>query len=318
MKSFFNSRIWLGLVSVFFAIVLFLTAASNSYRNSANQAYSPIETYTHNLSDVPIDIKYDSDKYFISEYSYGAQVYLTSTNRVKMDSEVNTDTRNFKIVADLTDSKPGKATVPLKVNNLPSGVAAKVTPDKMTITIGKKARKTFNVVGSVDPKQVATGYELLSMNTGIDKVEVTSDESKIDLIDHVVAKVPDDVKLNADYRGEVTLQAVSADGTVLASSISPAKTTLSVSVKKITKSVPIRVSMVGTMDESLADIQPKLGKETAVISGPREVLDTINEVVAEVNISGVTKDTEKTVSLHSDIVSIEPSSVTVQLTTKKK
>lgn len=76
--------------------------------------------------------------------------------------------------------------------------------------------------------------------------------------------------------------------------------------------------MVGTMDESLADIQPKLGKETAVISGPREVLDTINEVVAEVNISGVTKDTEKTVSLHSDIVSIEPSSVTVQLTTKKK
>lgn len=318
MKTFFNSRLWLGLISIFFALVLFLTATSKSYTNSNNQAYSPIETYTHNLSDVPIDIKYNSDKYFISEYSYGAQVYLTSTNRVKLDSEVNTDTRSFKVVADLTDSKPGKATVPLKITNLPSGVAAKVTPDKMSITIGKKATKTFNVIASIDSKQVAAGYELVSMSTGKEKVEVTSDESKIDVIDHVVAKVPDDIKLNADYKQEVTLQAVSADGTVLASSISPAKTTLNVSVKKITKSVPIHVSMIGNLDDSLSDIQPKLGKQTAIISGPREVLDTISEVIAEVNIDGVTKDTEKTVSLHSDIVSIEPSSVSIQLTTKKK
>ncbi|MGT2887196.1 CdaR family protein [Streptococcus didelphis] len=318
MKKFFVSRFWLALVSLFFAILLFLTATASHSYNTNSQIYSPIETYTHSLSDVPIDIKYDSDKYFISEYSYGVQVYLTSTNRVKLDSEANADTRKFKIVADLSQSKPGKVTVPLKITNLPSGVAAKITPDQMSVTIGKKKTKVFSITGSIDAKQIADGYEISNIETKDHKVEVTSDESKIDLIDHVVAKLPEEVKLTSDYKDEVTLQAVSADGTILASSISPAKTELSVAVKKITKSVPIRVILTGSLKDNITEITPKLSKEVAVISGPRDVLDTINQVIAEVNISDVTKNTAKTVSLKSDLVTIEPSSVTVQLTTKKK
>ncbi|HGC7935053.1 TPA: YbbR-like domain-containing protein, partial [Streptococcus pyogenes] len=172
--------------------------------------------------------------------------------------------------------------------------------------------------GSVDAKQIANGYEISKIETGVDKVEVTSDESTIALIDHVVAKLPDDQVLDRNYSSRVTLQAVSADGTILASAIDPAKTNLSVAVKKITKSVPIRVEAVGMMDDSLSDIQYKLSKQTAVISGSREVLEDIDEIIAEVNISDVTKNTSKTVSLSSSQVSIEPSVVTVQLTTTKK
>ncbi|EHI69396.1 CdaR family protein [Streptococcus ictaluri] len=318
MKRFLNSRLWLGLVSVFFAILLFLTAASSNHKNSGSQIYSPIETYTHSLKDVPIEMKYDSHKYFISGYSYGAGVYLTSTNRIKLDSEVNSDTRSFKIVADLTKSKPGTAMVNLKVENLPSGVTATISPDKVSVTIGKKVTKEFPVRGRVDNKQIANGYDINKIETGIDKAEVTSDESTIALIDHVVAKLPDDEVLSANYSSRVTLQAVSADGTILASAIDPAKANLAVTVKKITKSFPIRVEAVGVMDDSLSDIQYKLSKQTAIISGSREVLDSIDEIVAEVNISDVTKNTSKTVSLSSSQVSIEPSVVTVQLTTTKK
>ncbi|HEQ3688266.1 TPA: YbbR-like domain-containing protein [Streptococcus pyogenes] len=318
MKRFLNSRPWLGMVSVFFAILLFLTAASSNHNNSSSQIYSPIETYTHSLKDVPIDMKYDSDKYFISGYSYGAEVYLISTNRIKLDSEVNNDTRNFKIVADLTHSHPGTVSVNLRVENLPSGVTATVSPDKISVTIGKKESKVFPVRGSVDAKQIANGYEISKIEMGVNKVEVTSDESTIALIDHVVAKLPDDQVLDRNYSSRVTLQAVSADGTILASAIDPAKTNLSVAVKKITKSVPIRVEAVGMMDDSLSDIQYKLSKQTAVISGSREVLEDIDEIIAEVNISDVTKNTSKTVSLSSSQVSIEPSVVTVQLTTTKK
>lgn len=258
------------------------------------------------------------DDYFISGYSYGAEVYLTSTNRIKLDSEVNNDTRNFKIVADLTHSHPGTVSVNLRVENLPSGVTATVSPDKISVTIGKKESKVFPVRGSVDAKQIANGYEISKIETGVNKVEVTSDESTIALIDHVVAKLPDDQVLDRNYSSRVTLQAVSADGTILASAIDPAKTNLSVAVKKITKSVPIRVEAVGMMDDSLSDIQYKLSKQTAVISGSREVLEDIDEIIAEVNISDVTKNTSKTVSLSSSQVSIEPSVVTVQLTTTKK
>ncbi|OHY29758.1 hypothetical protein BI362_10095 [Streptococcus parauberis] len=317
MKKFYNSRLWIGLVSVFFAILLFLSAVSNS-NNASSQKNNPVETFTQSITDVPIDMKYNSDKYFISDYSYGSQVYLSSTNRVKLDSEVNGDTRHFKIVADLTNSKPGKVSVPLKVSNLPIGLTAKVTPDRLTVTIGRKKTKSFPVTGGVDPKQIVSGYEIASITSTDKRVEVTSDESKIDLIDHVVAKLPDNVKLSSDYNDTVTLQAVSADGTILASSINPAKTDLEVKIKKISKTVPVSVLMTGQMSDRVSEIQPRLSRQTVVISGPREVLDTINEVTAKVDITDVTKSTSKTVTLSEESVTIEPSSLNVQLTVKKK
>lgn len=317
MKKFYNSRLWLGLVSVFFAILLFLSAVSNS-NNASSQKNNPVETFTQSITDVPIDMKYNSDKYFISDYSYGSQVYLSSTNSVKLDSEVNGDTRHFKIVADLTNSKPGKVSVPLKVSNLPIGLTAKVTPDRLTVTIGRKKTKSFPVTGGVDPKQIVSGYEIASITSTDKRVEVTSDESKIDLIDHVVAKLPDNVKLSSDYNDTVTLQAVSADGTILASSINPAKTDLEVKIKKISKTVPVSVLMTGQMSDRVSEIQPRLSRQTVVISGPREVLDTINEVTAKVDITDVTKSTSKTVTLSEESVTIEPSSLNVQLTVKKK
>lgn len=317
MKKFYNSCLWLGLVSVFFAILLFLSAVSNS-NNASSQKNNPVETFTQSITDVPIDMKYNSDKYFISDYSYGSQVYLSSTNSVKLDSEVNGDTRHFKIVADLTNSKPGKVSVPLKVSNLPIGLTAKVTPDRLTVTIGRKKTKSFPVTGGVDPKQIVSGYEIASITSTDKRVEVTSDESKIDLIDHVVAKLPDNVKLSSDYNDTVTLQAVSADGTILASSINPAKTDLEVKIKKISKTVPVSVLMTGQMSDRVSEIQPRLSRQTVVISGPREVLDTINEVTAKVDITDVTKSTSKTVTLSEESVTIEPSSLNVQLTVKKK
>lgn len=76
--------------------------------------------------------------------------------------------------------------------------------------------------------------------------------------------------------------------------------------------------MTGQMSDRVSEIQPRLSRQTVVISGPREVLDTINEVTAKVDITDVTKSTSKTVTLSEESVTIEPSSLNVQLTVKKK
>ncbi|EHJ56100.1 hypothetical protein HMPREF9318_00619 [Streptococcus urinalis FB127-CNA-2] len=317
MKKFFTSKFWTICVSLFFALILFITAASTNYSN-ATQSTSSLETYTHTLSNVPIDIKYNSDKYFISGYSYEAEVYLSSTNRVKLDKEINPDTRNFKVVADLSGSKAvGSTNAKLKVTNLPSGVTATVVPSTISVTIGKKVTKTFNIQGRVDSSQIASGYQLKKLSTEISQADVTSDESTIERIDHVVAKLPDDKIINKDYSGQVTLQAVASDGTILASIIDPAKTTLEVSVKKITKSVPIRIETSGQMSDKVSDLEYKMSQDSVVISGTQSAVNAINEVVAHVDISDITKNTSKTVNLKADKVSVDPSSVTVQIKTKK-
>lgn len=318
MKKFFNSQFWLVIVSIFLSLLLFLAATTSNYTHVGSQVSGATETYTHTLTNVPIDIKYDSDKYFISGYSYETEVYLTSINRVKLDSEINNDTRSFKVVADLTGLGEGTQTVPLKVMNLPSGVTATASPNNISVTIGKKKTKTFNVQGKVDVSQLAPGFELKKVSTDVSEVEVTSDESIIDQIDHVVANLPENEVLNGNYSGRVALQAVSADGTILASAINPSKARLEVSVKKLTKTVPVRVKLTGKMNDKLSDISYNLNQDQVTISGSQAALDAVNEVVAAVNVSNITKDTSLSVNLAADNVSVEPSVVTVQLTATKK
>lgn len=318
MKKFFNSQFWLVIVSIFLSLLLFLAATTSNYTHVGSQVSGATETYTHTLTNVPIDIKYDSDKYFISGYSYETEVYLTSINRVKLDSEINNDTRSFKVVADLTGLGEGTQTVPLKVMNLPSGVTATASPNNISVTIGKKKTKTFNVQGKVDVSQLAPGFELKKVSTDVSEVEVTSDESIIDQIDHVVANLPENEVLNGNYSGRVALQAVSSDGTILASAINPSKARLEVSVKKLTKTVPVRVKLTGKMNDKLSDISYNLNQDQVTISGSQAALDAVNEVVATVNVSNITKDTSLNVNLAADNVSVEPSVVTVQLTATKK
>lgn len=316
-KRIFTKRLWLALVSIFFAILLFLTANSVNY-SSRNHTSGLLQTYSHTLENVPIDIKYDSNKYFISGYSYDTEVYLTSTNRVKLDSEINDDTRHFKVVADLSNAREGTNRVPLEVKNLPSGVSAESSPTTITVNVGKKKTKTFRVEGKINADQIADGYRLAKVSTGVSEVEVTSDEVTINQIDHVAAILPEEEILSKDYSSTVTLQAVSENGKILPSIINPTKTDLDVDVEELSKKVPIVVELTGQLNSNLSDIRYELQTKEAVVYGKQAELDKTAYVKVKVNISDVTKDTTKTVSLSAGNLKVSPDKVTVKLTAKKK
>ncbi|EHJ52897.1 YbbR-like domain-containing protein [Streptococcus macacae] len=318
VRRIFTKKIGLIIVSVFFAVLLFLTANSVNY-GSKNQPKGLLQTYSHTLENVPIDIKYDSDKFFISGYSYDTEVYLTSTNRVKLDSEINSDTRNFKVVADLTKATEGTRKFPLEVKNLPDGVTAETSPANITVTVGKKQTKTFPVEGQVSANQLAGGYQLKNIKTGVSEVKVTSDEATISQIDHVIAALPDNKILSENYSGSVTLQAVSSNGKILPSIINPTKTQLNVEVAELSKTVPIVVELTGQMKDNVSDIRYELDTKGAVVFGKQEDLDKINSIKVKVDISDVSKDTTKTVNLSAgNHLKVSPNKVSVKLTAKKK
>lgn len=318
MKKYFNQSIFYVIVSLFFSLVLFFYAKSTTYNASGTQLSRVTETYSHTLESVPIDIKYDTSKYFISGYSYEAEVYLTSTNRIKLDSEINEDTRHFKVVADLSHVKAGTTNAKLKVVGLPSDMNASVNPKTVTVTIGKKATKTFKVKTTIPSDQVAAGYKVSSVETDLSDVTVTSNESTLEQIDHVEAVLPSDKVLSEDYNGTVNLQAVSSDGTILAAVVNPAKAQLKVGIKKLSKQVPINLSVTGVLSDKLSNINYQLSQETVTIYGTQEALDAIDSVKGTVDITGVSKDLSKTVSLSAQGVTIKPQTITVKLTTTKK
>ena len=307
-----NSRFWQMLVALFFAMTLFFTAWSSNNqqnRNSSNTA----ETFTQTIESVPIDIKYDSDNYFISGYSYDAEVYLTATTQLALTTEATSDTRHFKLVADLSNLGQGTSRVPIQVKDLPAGMSAQVSPSTLTATIGKKASKTFDVVANIESDKLENGYQVKDVTLGEDKVEVTSSEDIINQIDHVQAVLPGETKLSDDFDGSLILQAVSENGTVLASSISPAKIHGQITLTKLTKSVPVKVELTGTKDNSVSNITYDFNRGHVTISGSQEAMDKIDSITVPVDISDVTKNTSKTYDLTADGVTVTPGTVKVTL-----
>ena len=89
-------------------------------------------------------------------------------------------------------------------------------------------------------------------------------------------------------------------------------------VKKLTKTVPVTVKMTGKMNDKLSNISYSLSQNQVTITGSQDALNAVNEVVANVDVSNMTKDTNLSVNLTADNVAVEPSIVTVQLTVTKK
>lgn len=229
MKNY--KKIWYILSSIFFALVLFVYATSNNFQNNANIRLNKSETYTNTITNVPIDVKYDSDEYFISGFSSEATVSLTGSNRLTLASEMQESTRKFKIVADLTNVKTGISEVKLSINNLPNGLTATVNPDKITVKVGKRVSKTFPVQTTITESQVAQGVSISSVNFGDSKVTVFTDEDYMERIDHVEAVLPESDVISGNYTGVATLRAVDSNGTAIPSVISPYETTVKITTK---------------------------------------------------------------------------------------
>ena len=121
-------------LSIFLALLLFFYATTTNYKNSESSASNnESETYVHTLSGVPIDIEYDTNKYFISGFSSTVDVELRGSNRVLLQRESDESTRTFQVIADLREHTEGTQTVKLQVANLPAGISATLAPDAITV-----------------------------------------------------------------------------------------------------------------------------------------------------------------------------------------
>ena len=204
------------ILSIFLALLLFFYATTTNYKNSESSASNnESETYVHTLSGVPIDIEYDTNKYFISGFSSTVAVELRGSNRVLLQRESDESTRTFQVIADLRELTDGTQTVTLQLANLPPGVSATLAPDAITVKIGKKVSQSLAVEGVIYSNQLASGYSVSKVTVDVSSVKVTTDEETMAKIDHVEAVAVDISNLNSNYSGTAKLQAVDSDGNAL-------------------------------------------------------------------------------------------------------
>lgn len=224
------------VTSVFFSSLLFIIATSVNFQNNSSARQVSSETYTNTLTNIPIDVKYDDSKYFVSGISSEVTVFLNGSNRVALASEMQSSTRKFKVVADLSNLKEGEHEITLEVEGLPSGLTATIEPQKVTAKIGKRETKKFDVSVTIPDNQIASGWNLSQVTFSDDKVSVTSDQDTLAKVDHVEAIFPEGDLLSNTYTATVSLKAVDSEGNDLPVIISPSELYMKVELKQTSSS----------------------------------------------------------------------------------
>lgn len=282
------------LVTAFFAflltIILFYNANNPIVQNDLKKStYS----YSETIKSVPIVFDYDDEKYYIQGYEPTVSVKLTSVNRVQLLAESNEETRTFRVVAHLKKLKPGTHEVSLDVENLKSGVKAKLTPKKILLTIENKQSKTFNIQAGIAANSLKTGVEIDSVTTTPRRIVVTTGEETMKEISQVRAIVSSSSPIEENISKSTKLFAVNKKGEQLDVTFSQPKVEVHVKIKSKSKTIPVKIKQTGTLSETVSGYSFSVDPAQVTVTGYPLELAKINEIELSVDITGIAEKVSK-------------------------
>lgn len=274
----------LKILSLFFAILLYFNANTSNQGGEQTIGLNDLEATAIN---VPVNVTYNQDKYFISGYKKAVSVKLTSANKILLDKESNSETRTFSVVMDLTNYKEGTYEVPLEVVGKPASVKASVQPAKIHVTIEKRKQNTFQVEPAIDSNIFATGYELEEATTDPPIVELSAGDGTLSQVDRVIAGVGDKENVSSDFSETVKLYAINKKGETLDVQIKPDEVKVNVVVTAPRKKVKVNPVQSGTIPQGIKDYTFSIKDNEVEIEGPKSIIDEISGIDLKIDTSNI-------------------------------
>ncbi|HCM86610.1 MULTISPECIES: CdaR family protein [Enterococcus] len=299
------------LISLVFSLILFFNVNGQNF----SQLISSEANYEESIQNLPITVLYNSDEYFVHGFSSNVSVKLSGANRIQLNKEIDPDTRDFSVVADLTKLTSGTHEVRLKTKNLSSSLFASIDPEKISVTVEKKVKKQFDVSPILSSTTSNNGLKIGEMSTKPEKVEITTGENTMKEIDRVVASV-DSSKLNTDQESiQAPVQALNASGEALPIQSDPQNVTVSFEIQTPSKEVSLYPIQEGDLPSAVESVKIDLNRTKATITGVQSVLDKIDSIGIPVDVSQIQGTVKKFIDVPvSGDYQVNPKTVSAQVT----
>ncbi|MGX7013638.1 CdaR family protein [Vagococcus silagei] len=278
----------LKILSLFFALLLFFNANTPYKGSDGGSKLNELEATAEN---VPVNVTYNQDKYFISGYQQTVDVELKSVNKILLDKESNAETRSFSVVMDLTKYKEGTYEVPLEIVGKTGAIQAEVTPKKAHVTIEKKKKNNFKVEAAVDNKIFAPGYEMSEAIVEPATVELAAGNDTLNQVDRVIAGVSDKSGVSSDFTSRVKLYAINDKGETLEVQIKPESVRVDVKVDVPSKKVKVNPVQSGIIPKGIKNFTFSVKDDEVSIKGPKKSLDEINSLDLKIDTSNIRETT---------------------------
>lgn len=265
-----------------------------------------ILTYSESSAEVltidQVKVEYDEDNYVVEGIPESVDITLIGN---KADLYIAKQSPTNEVVIDLWGLKPGTHKVDIKYDQLSGNIRYSVNPSVATVVIYEKvsATKTLSV-DLLNQDSLDARYIIDEVNATTDSVVVQGASYKVEQVATVKTLV--DINSLPDFElGErivvsAPLRAYDEAGNVVDVEISPARVDVELLIDSPSKQVPIQVIPNGSVvyNMGISNLIVNNNENTMVtLYGPSEVLSTIEYLPVNINVDGLSEDTQFRVNL---------------------
>ena len=253
-------------------------------------------TQASQISDIPVQIIYNSEIYEISGIPATADVIVMGD---MSDINLQKSQVNSRLTADLSGLTEGTYTVKLTPTNFISRLSVNVIDSpSVSVVIKKKTTSMFNISYEfINTKNMSNIYSLGIPTFDTTQVRVRASQDTIDQISMVKALI-DVTGVSGTFTKDARLVAYDQQGQQISCDIIPEKVVTTVTVSSPSKDTPIIVRPTGIMAEGLAIDSITLDYSTVTIYGPENILEMIDAIYIDLDVSSITSDTSVSTALN--------------------
>ena len=309
IDKFLSKKSTLLIISLLLAFATFIAVDS--------QSSVLIDQYAEILYDQQVTAVYNEASYVVEGLPEKVDITLIGQRRHIFLAK---QSPSKGVSVDLTGLKPGNHKVTLKYTQRISSLDYKLDPSQVTVTIYEKVSETKNLTYDIlhqddlDSKLYINGVTL-----DRDNVIIKGAQYKLDTVASVKALIDVNDISNAKS-GDITLKdvplvAYDNEGNIVDVEIVPGTVDATVNITSPSKEIPIKVIPKGSLafGKSIKSIETNVNNVT--VYGRQDAIDAIENLNVEIDVKGLEKDKDYTVTLKkpNGITDISSKTITVKV-----
>lgn len=307
------------LLSLFFAILLFMYVGSTQTNTAGNQSNNNTNStsLTSNRTQtfsVPLSLTVNSNKYFVTGYPQKVKVHLTGPSALVTTTA---NTQNFKAYADLSKLGVGRHTVRIQQDGLNNDLRYRFEPATIKVDIQPRETVSYPLTVKYSQRNIASGYQAGDANADVKNVKITGASDQINRIKSVVAQLNVPQNAKSSISSQAIIEALDSKQNTVNVVITPATADVTLPITPgNSKELPIKLEPKGITDDNESFTLTSATKRVRVFATKAE-LAKLSSVKVEVDTSDVTKTKTKKVTLDpklNNVKGFDPERIAVKIT----
>lgn len=311
LESLTKSKSSIIVLSLAIALVVFVYVDKRST--------TLLETNAKVLYNQPVNASYNDEEYVIEGLPETVDITMIGT---KANLYLAKQLPTQAVTVDLSDLKVGVHQVELKYKQSITSVEYKLDPSTVTVVVSPKQSVTKNISEEVvNLDDLDSKLSIESVNLSKDQIIAKGTESKLKEVSSIKALLNindlSEPKVGANKLKNVPVLAYDKDGNIMDIELVPNKVDATINIESPSKEVPLEIVPTGidsiVFGKSIEKLEANVSKLT--IYGPNDVLDSINKVSVNVDVTDLkdNKTFTKTIKKPKGVRDLSVKTVTVEI-----